>query len=414
MYFSHVKFERQQEIKLSNHWVKIAFGFFFIVACIGALLRATGYIPLNLKYKYLVHAHSHVAFQGWVYISLTVLLLQLFLNKQQIKAGKYNLQLFITTVVIIGVLVSFSLQGYGLYSIVFSTLFQVLNYWFFICFFKDLKHFNSLPTVATRFVKTGIWLGVMSTLLPYVIGVLSAKGFKGSEIYNAAIYTFLHLQYNGWFLFVSLGLFFKVLEQQQLKFNQRAARMFYRLMTITVIPAITLSMLGLSFAQYIKPIAIISSLLTLFALYYFIKLLRAISLTEFHKSTSKISLLVLCVFLISLSTKQVLQSISVIPFYQEFAFSNKPIILAYLHLSLIGVISFLILWLMLVEQLISVSTLSKLGIGMLSIGFVASELALISNGLGITHGRIILLSSSSLMVVGIFEILLAKFVNNSS
>ena len=71
-------------------------------------------------------------------------------------------------------------------------------------FFKDTKHLDSLPL---RLIRMGLWLGVLSTLMPIGIGILSAKRLNGSEAYQSIVYTFLHLQYNGWFLFVLLGLY---------------------------------------------------------------------------------------------------------------------------------------------------------------------------------------------------------------
>ena len=66
---------------------------------------------------------------------------------------------------------------------------------------------------------------VISTMGPWAIAVISAKGLAGSEYFNAAIYFFLHFQYNGWFAFAIIGLFFWLLgaeAQNQYKEMQEA------------------------------------------------------------------------------------------------------------------------------------------------------------------------------------------------
>ena len=225
------------------HWSKASLVFLFLVALIGTVLRSIQYLSIPFEYAHLVHAHSHVAFQGWIYTLMLLLLVRYFLSEDQITAGRYLLQFKLTVVVIIGVLISFSLQGYGLYSITCSTLFQLLNYWFIFRFIRDSrsKSKGGVVNIPLRFVHTGLLLGLISTLLPIAIGISAAKGLKGSELYDSLVYTFLHLQYNGWFLFVALGLFYRFLEKNQIIIDNKHANRFYWLFTITVIPAIVLS-----------------------------------------------------------------------------------------------------------------------------------------------------------------------------
>jgi hypothetical protein len=189
---------------LNKNLSKISLAFLFAVAIIGTLLRSPYIATIPLEYTNLVHAHSHTAFQGWIYTIMFLLLTNIFIAKDKIKKGHYVLQFKITVLIVLGVLVSFSLQGYGLYSIIFSTLFQVLNYWFIYRFLNDSGPVKSgsVNFISLRFIKTGLWLGVLSTIMPFGIGFLSAKGQNSTELYHAFVYTFMHLQYNGWFLFL--------------------------------------------------------------------------------------------------------------------------------------------------------------------------------------------------------------------
>ncbi|MDB0037776.1 hypothetical protein N9F08_00260 [bacterium] len=254
---------------MKKEWHKFGLVFLLIVALIGTLLRATALvsIPFDLEYGHLVHAHSHVAFQGWVYTIILLLLTHFYLGKEQLKTGRYPLQFKLTIAAIVGILISFSLQGYALYSILFSTLFQLLNYWFIYRFLKDTRGEKS---ISLQFIKTGLYFGLLSSLFPYAIGVLSAKGLNGTEAYRSLVYSFMHLQYNGWFLFIVLGLFIKFLEANAITYKYHYARRFYWLFVIATIPAISLSFIGASFAQYLTLATYSSVILLAVGLIYFI------------------------------------------------------------------------------------------------------------------------------------------------
>ena len=97
---------------MKKEWSKISLIFLFLVALIGTLLRSAAFIQLPFEHINLVHAHSHVAFQGWVYTIMIQLITNTFLNEDQIKKGRYPLQFILTVFVVVGVLISFSLEYY--------------------------------------------------------------------------------------------------------------------------------------------------------------------------------------------------------------------------------------------------------------------------------------------------------------
>ncbi len=391
------------------HWGKVSLLYLFIVAVIGTALRAATYIPLSFNYGNLVHAHSHVAFQGWVYTSMFLLLTRLFLKEHQIRKGRYLLQFKLTILVILGILISFSLQGYGLYSILFSTLFQLLNYWFIYRFFMDTRTHEQdrMTTLSLRFIKTGLMLGILSTFVPIGIGVLSARGLNGTEIYQSFVYTFLHLQYNGWFLFIALGLFFKFLENSEIGYKQKSAVNFYRTFTSAVIPAIALSLLGMSFSNFIKPLA------------YFAAVIQGLSLVFLWMSISnKLKVMLseksiwfksfFSAFLLFFFFKVLLQCLSIYQPLQPYAFHNKLIILAYLHMSLIGVLSFLLLALMIHLKWLSLDGFTKTGSVLLITGFALTELVLVLGGLELIYDHITLSVGSAIMALGILLLIFSR------
>lgn len=399
---------------MKKEWSKISLIFLFLVALIGTLLRSVAFIQLPFEYLNLVHAHSHVAFQGWVYTIMLLLLTNTFLSEDQIKKGRYPLQFILTVFVVLGVLISFSLQGYALYSIIFSTLFQLLNYWFIYRFLKDSRNLPSAfrNAISIRFVKTGLWLGLLSTVIPLGIGILSAKGLSGTEAYQSLVYTFLHLQYNGWFLFVVLGLFFHLLDTNDVRYNQKYANWFYRLSAIAVIPAIALSLLGMEFATVVMAPAYLAFALTVGAFLFFLMSLPQKLMTLLKEKSNWFRLFFLA-FLTSFILKMILQCLSVFPVFKPYAFYNKPIIIAYLHLSLIGSISFLFLALMIHKKWLPLNRRVKMGSAFFILGFLTTELFLTISGLGIHFSHIGLIIGSSAMALGVFLMIVSNILSKA-
>ena len=386
------------------HRSKISLSFLFLVALIGTVLRTPALIPPFLEYRNLVHAHSHVAFQGWIYTLMFLALISFYLSADQIQQGRYRLQFKFTVLVIVGVLITFSWQGYALYAIIFATLFQLLNYWFIYCFFRDTKGVGQ--SISLRWIKTGLVLGLLSTLVPIGIGILASKGLGGSETYNSLVYAFLHLQYNGWFLFVALGLFYKLLENHQVQYNHKSTRRFYWLFTISVLPAIALSLLGMSFAAPFKPPAYLSAALQMAALVFFLKSLMG-NIKQLFSGKNQWFHWYLSSFLVFFVLKTLLQCFSVFPLFNTYAFHNKQIILAYLHLSLIGVISFLLMATMIDKGWLRINIYSKAGNLMLVTGFTITELLLVLSGLGLASNPVILSAGSAIMAFGILFLILS-------
>ena len=389
--------------------IRISLFFLFLVAVIGTILRAVSYFDVPFEYMNLVHSHSHVAFQGWVYTIMFIFLTRTFLTREMIKKGRYRLQFILTVAVVFGVLISFALQGYGLYSIVFSTLFQLLNYWFIYRFFIDSKAsaLEAQNAIPLRFVKSGLWFGLLSTLMPIGVGVLSAKGLGDTQAYESLVYTFLHLQYNGWFLLVVLGLFYRLLEDKKIRYHARNAKRVYSLFSIAVIPSVSLSFLGMDFAGVIEPVAYVSSLLLAAGLFFFLRSISK-SFKDFIRGAKPWFKLFLLTFLVSFALKTVLQSLSVLPAVRPLAFHNRFVIIAYLHLSLIGSISFLFFALLIDRYWAENTSWIKLGCILLFLGFLTTEVILSLTGMGLYFNNELLLAGSASMAAGILIFKLQK------
>ncbi len=382
---------------MNPRWSIVSLIFFLLIALIGSLLRASSYIDIPLVYEHLKHAHSHVAFQGWVYTIMFLVLTDSFVPSNEIKKGRFNLLFVMSVTGVACILIAFALRGYGFYSIVFSTIFQILSYVFIYSFIKSTKGQNY--GISMVFVKTGLFFGILSTVMPIAIGIVSAKGMKGSEIYFSFLYTFLHLQYNGWFLFVIIGVLYKVLRDRKQNYDIKYSRYFYVLYTLSVLPGIGQSLLGMSFANIARWPAYFASFLQVLALYYFYKSIVHLSISALGKSF--LFKLTSLIFLISFFIKEGLQILSVLPVFHSFAFSNKLTILAYLHLSMIGVISFFYLSCIILKRWAPRSWYTTTGIIFLFLGYIITEGILVSGALSIFYDQSIILGGSLMMVGGL-------------
>src|SRR5690606_22880744 len=99
--------------------------FFALAACFGLLLRWHVVYPLDgITYPYVLHAHSHVMFLGWVTNVLLVFVIDRFVPTS--KAKWYRKAFYWAQALLVGMSVSFPFQGYGVASIVLSTLHTAL------------------------------------------------------------------------------------------------------------------------------------------------------------------------------------------------------------------------------------------------------------------------------------------------
>ncbi|WP_420583401.1 hypothetical protein [Reichenbachiella sp.] len=388
-------------------WSRVSLVFLLIIAVIGALLRGASFLQLPFSYEHLRHSHSHVAFQGWIYTLLVVILTHEYIPRQKIKSHKYQWLIGMTCLVIVGILVSFALQGYAFFSILFSSLFQLLSYWFTYRFFIDVEK-TGPHVLSLKWIKTGLWLGIVSSIAPWFIGVVSAKGMAGTELYHALIYFFLHFQYNGWFVFVAIGLFYSFIERSGIKLDIKANNRFYYLWLLAVVPAYGLSLLGMSFSDWARVPAAIAAILQGMALVYFVPTSLSIYQLEFKQKSSWVRCLLLISFF-SFLLKTMLQGISVLPQMKELAFFSRNIVMAFMHLSLIGVLTFFFLCWLLIKKWIPENSLSKVGVLLIVSGFLSTECILVLSGLGWWHPYFALFILSGIMALGIFLLLIATF-----
>src|SRR5690554_4374933 len=222
-------------------YIGVALFYFFLVALMGVLLRLYVITSLPFNYKFLLHAHSHTALLGWIYLGLTTLIYECFLKPAE-KPRLYKRIFYFTNICIVGMLITFPIQGYALFSIIFSTLFLFASYWFAWFAIKYVPQ-DYKKRFSWLLIKTSLWYLVFSSIGPWAIGGVMAILGPESIWYKSSIYFYLHFQYNGWFVLALLGIFFFLMEEKGIVFDPQKMKSFFLLLNLGVLLTMFLSML---------------------------------------------------------------------------------------------------------------------------------------------------------------------------
>lgn len=382
-------------MKLLKNHSAIALVYFFIIALLGLIMRLFPIIPIIANYKFLLHTHSHIALLGWVYTAFTTLIYFLYLHEVNI-TKKYKILFFSTQITIIGMLLSFPFVGYAVFSIIFSTLFLITSYFFAWLVFKytphTLKHTNSY-----KFIRVALLYMILSSIGPWTLGIIMNTLGQNSHLYKNAIYFYLHFQYNGWFIFVLLGLFTRILEQQNILIPKKEFSKIFWLFNIGAILTFLISILWMEPKPYINLFAGIGSVMQLIAFTLFVKKLRFIK----FKSLTYLLNTFICFF----SIKLILQLIACFPYFSKIISYNVDFVIGYIHWVFLGVVNIALLIFLSHYKLLKINISTCI---MYLIGFILTEALLFYKGTVIwldliltTHYYLCLAIASAIIFISI-------------
>ncbi len=351
----------------------LALTYFLLLALLGLSLRLFFVTPLNINYKHIVHTHSHIALLGWVYIGITCLLFKLFLNNQALKK-KYSILFWSTQITIIGMLITFPFQGYAALSILFSTLFLICSYWF-CWFFLTKTPIESKKTASFKLIKASLWYLILSSIGPWLLGIIINTLGHNSIWYKNAIYFYLHFLYNGFFILALIGIFLKILENHNISMAKKYIRPFLHTINASIVLTLAQSFLWSNTSIVLYIISAIGNLAQIISFLLLIKL----CVTEKTKSLfSKVTWNLLQLCFILLYIKAALQLISSFPYFSKLANNNIDFIIGYLHWTFLGIISISILSFL---KHLNIIKISKTSIFLYLIGFFTSEALIFYKGI---------------------------------
>ncbi len=365
-----------------NIWTKIALFYFFLIGTFGLLWRALQLYDIpHLDQIFLKHAHSHTAFQGWVYTILFVAIFHIYNLEKLENKRNYVILFWLAQASILGVSLSFPVQGYAFYSILFSSIFVVFSYAFSYRLFRDLPRIPDIKErhpLSLAHIKAGIFYFVFSSLGLWGIGPIIAKGLKGSIWYDLSIYFYLHFQYNGAFAFIVLGLFFWILEKEGIAFPEKVGWHFFWLFNIACIPSYLLSALWTQPPLYVVIIADIAAVMLFLAWVHLMLILKKISLASLSPWVRWLIYISFSFF----SLKILMQVSAGWPsIARQVAALKHSVIIGYLHVSLIGFVSIMIMaFLIYAGKMIIDSLIAKSGLILFFVAFLLMETLLFTDG----------------------------------
>ncbi len=348
-----------------------------------------------LQQKFILHAHSHFAFSGWITQVLMALMVA-YLCKNQKEAFKdFRLLLYANLVTAYGMLFSFPVQGYGAVSITFSTLNILTSYWFAVKYWRVL---NRIPTEHShRWFKASLVFNVISSLGAFSLAYMMATKNLHQHYYLAAVYFFLHFQYNGWFFFSCMGLLADKFKSSGL--NMIFMKKVFLLFAIACIPAYFLSALWLPIPTLVYLIVVLSAIAQVVGGFIlFMQINKQKALLKINNATGN---WLMWLSSVALAIKLLLQLGSTIPSLSDLAFGFRPIIIGYLHLVLLAVITLFILGYIISQRYIQLNRLVLWGTYIFTAGIALNEIFLMIQGVSALSYQSVPYIDRLLLVAGI-------------
>lgn len=392
----------------ASFWLKISLFNLLLVALLGLLMRyKIGFEFPFFNQKNLQHSHSHFAFAGWVSHTLMVLLIFVLSTKmndfQKVVLKKYDAILIANLVCAYAMLISFIMQGYGMISVIFSTLTTIVAFAFSYFYFKDLKLIPKTD-LSTNWFKGALLFNVISSLGTFYLAYMMATKTVQQNDYLASVYYYLHFQYNGWFFFACMGLLVDLLKlkSDDYTFNNKIFYLFF----IACIPAYFLSTLWLDLPLWIVVLTALSAIIQVYAWFKFLVIVIKTKRDQLLKYPAFLRYL-LAFIAAAASLKFLLQLGSTIPALSDLAFGFRPIVIAYLHLVLLAIISLFLLFYIFTTDLLHFKRSVKTGLIIFSIGVVLNEIILAIQGVAsfsytiIPYVNELLFSAAIVLVSGI-------------
>ncbi|MCO5229538.1 MAG: hypothetical protein M9958_00140 [Chitinophagales bacterium] len=383
-----------EQIQSYRKWILWGIFNLSLVALFGALMRYK--IAFDFPFfhqKNLLHAHSHFAFAGWIthvlYSGLAMLIAP-YISSQQRK--RYTFTVIFNLIVAYGMLISFTIQGYKAVSITFSTLSIVVAILFAYIFIKDSKQ---LPknTSFKPWAIAGVLVNIIAALGPLYLAYMMATKTITHNYYLGSIYYYLHFQYNGWFFFASMALIVAWLPS-----DFPDLKKYFNLFAITVIPTYLLSILWAKLPVWLYVITVIMTFIQMYAWLGILYKSFPIIIQFRHNKNAWINIFFYGATF-AMTIKFILQTISIIPSLSHLVFGLRSIVIAYIHLILLGVYSLFIIGYAFQNRLLRATPLAKFAAFAFLLGVVLNEAVLGIQGMAAFTYTLVPFSNEALFVV---------------
>lgn len=396
---------------MPRFFIHFSFFLFVITGLSGLWMRFLSVTPSDTTpYAHILHAHSHLAILGWALLGVFTIFFALFWTG--IKRKRQAILLVSTLFVIsLFMFLAFLYQGYGVFSIILSTLHIFAEYWGAVFIYKEMSAFTRVSKQGKLYLYGALFTLIISSIGPFSLGAIAANGLKDSDLFDMAIYFYLHFQYNGWLYLALIGLFVFILQKKRITHSPILLNAGFWVYMVSLLPGYLLSVLWADLGPFAVKFATIGGvgqwIGVLFVLFAFKEIWK--QLAGRYNKLAQTGLYIVFGLLFLKSTME-LGLIS--PSLAELIYDTRDIIIGYLHFTLLGFISiFIMLQLQMLERIYSRNAVAGLGFLVYFAGFVWNEGLLFYSGLAHWLGlpvlpapNVALVGASLLLVIGIFFI----------
>jgi len=266
-------------------------------------------------------------------------------------------------------LLSFLYQGYTSFSIFFSTSSIIISYLYSFYFIKDSNKIVPKNNSLIWF-KGALFFNIISSLGTFFLAYMMASKTIVQDLYLSSIYFYLHFQYNGWFFFAIVGLFIGSLKNIKQNLN-----FIFWVLFISCIVTYFLSILWIKLPLWLY---ILVAFFSFIQVIYWFKL-QSIFIKYFNEN-KLILKKIIWIILITVNLKFFMQLGLFSPELNTIVFGTRIIVIAFLHLVLLGIISLFLLYYLVSINKITVTRLLKLGYVTFIIGIILNEMVLFIQG----------------------------------
>ena len=368
-------------MKIPKIWLNLSIFNLCTVALLGFLLRSKELFEMQfIDYNHLVDAHGHFAFGAWVTLALFSLLIFEILPPELSSKRIYFWLLAGNFIFSWAVLLSMSIQGNSKLTNIFSTLFILVCYILSGVFIKDVLKSGVHKTVRILSISALVYL-ILSSFATFTLAILFYVQSLNAIYYRDALFTYLHMQYNGFFtLTVFALLFHKILPKVSANSDMQIFR-FSVLLISSIVPSVFLSYLWHDPHPVFWVLASIGSLLVFLTFTWFVILSVSIRHVIYIISpmVRYFAILSMCAF----GLKEFLQGFTIFPLINDAVFGSRPTIIGFLHLVFLGLVTHFILgWYVKRGVFGSPNKYGVFSLVFFSLGVVFNEAILMVQGLG--------------------------------
>jgi hypothetical protein len=372
-------------MKSKRLWLSISLFNFWVVTLLGVLLRTKSVFSLpGIDYNQLLNTHSRFALGAWVTLVLVVLMTFALLPEERSRKRIYPILFGSITVTSWALIFTLPIKNHMILLNVISTLYILVTYVFSWVFIRDVyRAFRSKTLSRTTMLLaiSAVLCLVLSSGGIFMLAYLFAMKCANIVLYRDALFSFLHLQYNGFFTLSVLVLLFHHLERYLTPAQNRQVYRFAVLLAFSVIPSMFLSYHWSDPSIYFHVMAYLGSTLLIVTVLMFIPIFRYILNTYvlMNGLTKLIGILSLSAFML----KMMLLGLTIFNFVGNPVFGDRPIIMGFLHMVFLVFVTLFIMIYLVQESILDLHRkFTRFALLFFTIGVIINEILLWSQGIG--------------------------------